>query len=86
LLGYGPQLSICAICSGKLNSENLYFSNKEGGVLCSKHTGTKVTANFVKLLRLFINKDWNMLAKLKIDSVDQKLLKEISEHYYANLL
>ncbi len=34
ILGYTPELSNCAHCHGKLNEKELYFSNKDGGVVC----------------------------------------------------
>ncbi|OGZ80202.1 MAG: DNA repair protein RecO [Candidatus Staskawiczbacteria bacterium RIFOXYB2_FULL_32_9] len=34
ILGYKPQIINCAHCHSKLNEKELYFSNKDGGVIC----------------------------------------------------
>ncbi len=91
LLGYAPQLSKCAACAKTLQPEHIYFSNKEGGVVCSncftvKKEGVKITQDLVKVLRLIAKKDWDILSKLKVQKSLQKLLKEISENYYLYLL
>ncbi len=91
VLGYEPELSKCAVCSQKLNPYNLYFSNKEGGVICglcfqSNKNAKKINSDMIKTLRLILKKDWQTLCKLKIDLYSQKLLKEISEDYYHYLM
>lgn len=90
ILGYKPELSRCAVCSQKLNPYILYFSNKEGGVICkncsfSKKDGQKIKSGIVKILRLILQKDWNILSKLKIEPSTQKSLEEISTNYYTYL-
>ncbi len=91
VLGYGPQLSQCAECGQKLNPYHLYFSNKDGGVICKncslvKKDGTKITSDVVKVLRLMLKKDWNTLLKLKMEFSSQNLLKKTSDNYYNYLL
>ena len=39
-LGYMPEIQKCAKCYEKLNPYNLYFSNKEGGIICKKCFGS----------------------------------------------
>jgi len=61
ILGYEPELSKCAICRQKLNPHNLYFSNKEGGIICKKcltsgRDGVKIEPDVVKVLRLIVKK------------------------------
>ncbi len=100
VLGYGPELSKCAVCQQKLNPHSLYFSNKEGGVVCQNchllrkdpsslgFSGqvSEVKSDVVKILRLIIKKDWDILSKLKIENNIKKLLREVSENYYNYLL
>ena len=91
ILGYGPELFKCAICQQKLNPYNLYFSNKEGGVICKdcsalKRDGVKIESNIVKILRLILKKDWEILLKIKIENELQKSLKEVSDSYYKYLI
>ncbi len=91
VLGYGPETSICAVCGQKLNPYSLYFSNKEGGVICKscfifKRDAIKIKSDIVKILRLILKKDWSILSKLKIEISSKRLLKEISDNYYLYLL
>ncbi len=89
VLGYGPELSKCAVCQQKLNPNNLYFSNKEGGVICghcTKKEDKKITSDVVKIVRIIIKKDWDILSKLKIENNLQKSLEEISDNYCNYLL
>lgn len=90
LLGYGPEFLKCAACLKKLNPYSLYFSNKEGGIICrscsfSRKDGLKINSDVVKILRLILNKDWDILSRLKIETNSQNLLKEVSGSYYLYL-
>ncbi len=90
VLGYGPQLFNCAACHQKLQPYNLYFSNKEGGVICenchkTKKDALEISSDVVKILRLMLKKDWQMLLKLKLGKNNQKLLQEVTERYCAYL-
>lgn len=91
LQGYKPELSRCAACGGMLNPYNLYFSNREGGIICKgcfakKDGAQKVSSDVVKLLRLIFKKDWAILSRLKVQENSQKLLEKVSENYYQHLL
>ncbi|KKP43701.1 MAG: repair protein RecO protein [Parcubacteria group bacterium GW2011_GWA1_33_6] len=86
-LGHCPELSKCAACQQKLNPNDLYFSNKEGGVICrncyiANTNAIKITSDAVKILRLILQKDWEVLLKLKIETSCQKDLEEILKNYY----
>ena len=97
VLGYKPELSSCANCSQKLNPYELYFSNREGGVICkncylskkdsSDRSGQaiKVKSDIIKVLRLILNKDWDLLSRLKIEDGVEKSLQEVSDNYYSYL-
>lgn len=86
-LGYCPETSKCGKCLGNLNPYSLNFSNKIGGVICkncAKFDGAakKINSDIVKILRLILKKDKNVLNKLKIDYASEKLLQDISDSYY----
>lgn len=90
VLGHQPQLSHCAVCGQVLQAHHLYFSNKEGGVICKncatiKKDGVKITSEAVKVLRLIIKKDWDTLTKVKIGASLQESLKKVSREYYQYL-
>lgn len=85
ILGYAPEVSKCAVCSQEFEHQNLYFSNKEGGVICAKcasaHEGSvKISSDSVKIVRLILKKDWELLSKLKTGTILQASLG-ILENY-----
>lgn len=91
VLGYQPELSNCPVCQQKLNPYNLYFSNKEGGVICrscyaSRRDSVKIKSDIVKILRLILKKDFDILSKLKISQEINDSLSKISEGYKNYLL
>ncbi len=85
LQGYRLEVNNCAVCQSKLNPYNIYFSNKEGGIICKKCSGLdknakKINSDVAKILRLIFKKDWQTISKLKIEKSSQKLLEDISEN------
>ena len=86
VLGYRPELQKCADCHDKLNPYNIYFSDKEGGIICNKclqkdNNAKKINSDVAKILRLFLKKDWQTISKLKVEPFSQGLLKAISNNY-----
>jgi len=91
VLGYLPEVYKCAICQGGFDSQELYFSNKEGGVICRdclnlNNDAQKINTDLVKVLRIILKKDRKTLSKLKIGNPSLKLLKDISDGYYSYFL
>jgi DNA repair protein RecO (recombination protein O) len=85
LQGYKLEVDKCAACQIKLNPYKVYFSGKEGGIICSNCIGLdkkaqKINSDIVKVLRIILKKDWDTLSKLKIEQPSQKLLSNISEN------
>ncbi|TSC95135.1 MAG: DNA repair protein RecO (recombination protein O) [Parcubacteria group bacterium Licking1014_1] len=90
ILGYRPEVSKCAVCREKLDPYGLYFSCKEGGIICRQclkldKMAKKINSDVVKLIRIILKKDWQILSKLKIEKPSQELLKEVSENYHFYL-
>ena len=91
ILGYKPELYHCSVCQKKLFPRNLYFSSKEGGVICescfqkmdekTKHLCLKINVNVVKILRLIIEKNWKILKRLKIEKEDKENLSSLSKSF-----
>jgi len=91
LQGFKPEIEKCNICSEKLNPYNIYFSNKSGGIICKRcisHDGfaKKINSDTVKLLRLILKKDWQIIQKLGITQGSWKIFKDISDNYYSYIL
>lgn len=85
LLGYQVDLYNCVICQDKLFPSELYFSVEDGGIVCgaclskAAKCGT-ITADIIKIIRLFIRKDWQTLERLKIEKEYLDSLKLIAEN------
>jgi len=91
ILGYCPEIEKCNVCHSKINPYNNYFSCKLGGVICKKcfnedKLAFKINSDVIKMLRLILKQDWQILSKLKIGPASQKLFQEISQNYYNYLL
>jgi len=91
LLGYHCQVKKCTNCQEKLVPYSIYFSSKEGGVICKKclardNLAIKINSDIVKILRIILEKDWQTLLKLKIESGSQQILKKVSDNYYSYIL
>ena len=87
ILGYEPELYKCSICQKKLVSENLYFDLEEGGVICvscpeKNKKSKKIEQETIKIIRIFLKKDWQTLRKLKVSSDYLKNLKTISDYFF----
>jgi len=85
ILGYQIDLYNCAVCQKKLVPQKLCF-NLEEGIICSKCSGNlkdkaEIPPDIIKILRLFLGKNWNILSKLKIQDVHKKELENISKNY-----
>jgi DNA repair protein RecO (recombination protein O) len=92
LLGYEPELYYCPLCQKKISDEKekFYFSPKDGGIICSSCQKTKemeeIGPDFIKILRLFLKKNWQVLSRLKIKARHLRELETVSEKYLAWVL
>lgn len=87
-LGYEPEIYKCVVCRKKLNPNFLYFSPSDGGVVCAscKQKNRRINSDLVKILRIILKKNWQILSRLKIGPFSRKLLNDISKDYYSYLL
>lgn len=92
ILGYAPEISKCVNCRGNLNEKELYFSYKDGGLICDncfktkKDNITKTNSDIIKILRIILKNDWITVLKLKINQELEKELNAVSKNYYLYLL
>jgi len=92
VLGYQLDLYHCSFCQKRLVPENIYFSPKEKGLVCSScQNKIKPGSSFIlplsaiKIIRMLLEKDWTVLARLKIGDEDFASLKTISSHYLRQI-
>lgn len=90
-LGYQLELFQCALCQRKPLPKNLFFSSKEGGLVCPDCKGKvkaakPIEADTVKIIRIFLDKDWQTLARLKAEEKDLKSLRTVSRQYLSEVL
>jgi DNA repair protein RecO (recombination protein O) len=86
VLGYAPQLNTCIICSKALKEQLLSFLVVSGGIACQACGASKKDANpidvaTVKILRLILQKDWNVLSKLKMHRQQVMMLDDVLGRY-----
>jgi DNA repair protein RecO (recombination protein O) len=94
-LGFKPELYNCSICGKKLLPETFWLLPKEGGIICwqcfgklpdeEKKLAKEISVDTVKILRIFLLEDWQILLKLKITAEAKENLKEISKLYLSFL-
>ena len=66
------------------------FNPKEKGIVCCQCLNTipdnkRVSLEVVKIIRIFLKKDLDVVLKLKILDQDQKLLGILSQDYLVNI-
>lgn len=86
LLGYGLDFFACSECQNKLAPERIFFDAKRDGLICGScrknpASGTDVSDKIIKIIRIFLKKDWKLLQKIKIGRADLKELKIFSDYY-----
>ncbi len=90
ILGYQIDLYNCVICRKNLIPLKLYFSSEEGGIICAMcfdkaNERVDISSEVIKILRLLLKKDWNILLRLKIQDSYKEELETISEYYLKSL-
>jgi DNA repair protein RecO (recombination protein O) len=72
LLGFRPELTVCVRCRETLEPVENGFSFSAGGIVCpicrARETGARaVSANALKVMRLYQNGAWATLDRLRVD-------------------
>lgn len=91
ILGYQPELYDCALCRKKLRPTKLYFSFREGGVLCpacfqrlkeeEQKDCLEIEPGLIKIVRLLVKQQWPLLKKLKIDMKEKIALENLLNNF-----
>jgi len=91
ILGYELEIHNCVLCEKKITPKDIFFSPKEGGLLCGQcakktESAKEIYPDIVKTIRLLVKRDWFTLNKLKIKTEDLKQLSAVSNHYLSQIL
>jgi DNA repair protein RecO (recombination protein O) len=83
-LGYCPELVSCVRCANELLEEDNLFWAWEGGMVCpacAQRRGLKVDPLTLKLLRVFLAGDFDLVGRLKIQKECVLAARKILEDY-----
>lgn len=87
-MGFRPELYHCIFCRGKVRNGKFHFSAKGGGLVCKecyernvKDNLKKISSDTIKILRLVLSLNKNILKRLRIEKFQEKELKEISKYF-----
>jgi len=85
-LGYGPRLTSCVCCRRRIEEQDIFFSAKMGGVVCSgcfdeDRSALPCSRGLLKVLQLFVKWDPIKLRRLKVDKNLRKQLKKVLQYY-----
>ncbi len=91
ILGYQIELYSCSLCQKKLSPENIYFSLKEGGLVCNQCKNSvkiaeQIDPDAIKIIRILLKEDWPTIKKLKIETKNLKSLRVVSDYYFSEIL
>ncbi len=71
-LGHKPELFYCVGCQKKIKMANHYFSLDKGGLVCPSCVPQKqrlaISVDCIKVLRLILDREFKVLAKIKINN------------------
>lgn len=86
LQGYGPEVVNCISCKKRITPGKIYFSYKEGGVICKECSPPgapiqELNSDIIKTLRIILERDWSTLAKLKVEEASWTAFKKVSNKY-----
>lgn len=87
-LGYHPELYHCVFCRKKIASSQTFWRPYDGGLICpncfekAAAKPQKINAQTVKVLRVFLSREWKTARLLKADPVVFQELKVISRKYF----
>ncbi|MFH1509708.1 MAG: DNA repair protein RecO, partial [Candidatus Nealsonbacteria bacterium] len=91
ILGYKIDLYDCFICQKKIMLGKIFIILKDGGLVCENCNKKfekleSIESNSIKILRMFLERDWVTINKLKLDENIFKNIKSISRYYLLGVL
>jgi DNA repair protein RecO (recombination protein O) len=87
VLGFHPELAVCAACRAPLQPIENGFSSAAGGVVCAtcrphEAAARRLSANALKMLRLYLNGSWPTIERVKLE---EGLVEEIDQLLRAHV-
>ena len=88
ILGYQVDLYHCVKCQNKLTPTVMNFSSESNGIVCLKCSDDRIKDKIliypetIKILRIFLKKDWVTLNKIKLEDSYKKELESISDSFF----
>ncbi len=92
ILGYQIDLYHCVKCQEKLIPGLMNFSSENNGIVCLRCSddSTKdkilISAETIKIFRLFLDQNWKILSRLKIEKEQRKELEEVSQSHINGII
>ena len=95
LAGYYPQLKHCLGCEAKISDQKeIFFYGKAGGVYCRECSTNQFSANslfcversVLSLFNSFLENDFNLIKRIKINHMDYSKLETIVSRYWECIL
>lgn len=91
MLGHQPEIYHCVKCHEKIKPGFNYFSSNIGGILCENCfqydlQAKNIFINTIKIMRLIIENNIEILDKLKLDNNTEKELQSILINYVQYIL
>ena len=92
IAGFSLNLENCSSCNSKFKEEDHFFSAKEGGVVCggcdlkNKPYAFTVLASTIKILRIFQNRDVELLKKIKLSEKEKDDLNKVFDRFSGWIL
>jgi DNA repair protein RecO (recombination protein O) len=91
ILGYKPELYFCSFCKKRIKPGKIYFSPKEGGLVCQNcfekdESAIEVKTNTIKILRIITEKNLLFLKKIRFEGEDFDKLEKITKIFLSSLV
>jgi DNA repair protein RecO (recombination protein O) len=91
LVGYQPQLFVCARCKKRLEPEVNYLSADDGGVYCHRcgydRVGTvELSVNALKVLRFLQTREWDTCRLLRLSISGHAEVERVMQQYITHHL
>lgn len=90
-LGFKPEFLVCVGCREDIGGHRFFFSQEKGGVLCETcgqedFFADLLTPNAVKLMRVILARDLDLLERVKMEFSIPEEVKKINGYFLEHIL